>query len=495
MKSENALALVLPHQLFEANPALVQVEKVVLVEEYLLFQHYAFHKQKLAFHRASMNFYASWLKNRHYRVEYVESLSEKSDIRTLVPELKSQGWERIHYIDPVDDWLHQRMKVSADQAGMELISYESPLFMNSSADINDYLEKSKSFRQTDFYIRQRKLRNILIDADNKPVGGRWTFDTANRKKYPKGHTPPSIDFPPLNRFYSDAWTYVERNFPDNVGQLNKSVRYPVTYKETRQWLDVFLQERLAGFGTYQDAMVKGEHFLHHSILSPMLNAGLITPAEVIERTLAHAGQREVPLNALEGFIRQILGWREFIRIIYEKQGRRQRSKNYWGFTRPLPPSFWEGQTGILPVDQVIQKVLATGYAHHIERLMVLGNFMLLCEFNPDEVYRWFMEMFIDACDWVMVPNVYGMSQFADGGIMSSKPYISSSNYLMKMGDFAPGPWQQTWDGLFWRFMNTHRQVLKKNPRMRMLISTFDKMAPQKQQSLLEAAEQWLCSIS
>jgi len=177
--------------------------------------------------------------------------------------------------------------------------------------------------------------------------------------------------------------------------------------------------------------------------------------------------------------------------MYEAKGSFSRTKNFWGFERKIPASFYDGTTGIVPVDETIKQVLKTGYCHHIERLMVLGNFMLLCEFDPDEVYRWFMELFIDAYDWVMVPNVYGMSQFADGGLFATKPYISGSNYLMKMSDHKKGDWQPAWDGLFWRFMHVNRDFFLKNPRLGMLVRTFDKMSDEKQQNHLQNAEDFL----
>ena len=198
----------------------------------------------------------------------------------------------------------------------------------------------------------------------------------------------------------------------------------------------------------------------------MLNVGLITPQEIVSESLQFARKNNIPINSTEGFIRQIIGWREFIRGIYECKGSEQRTKNFWGFKRKIPKSFYDGSTGIEPIDITIKKVLKTGYCHHIERLMVLGNFMILCEFDPDEVYRWFMELFIDAYDWVMVPNVYGMSQFADGGLMATKPYISGSNYLMKMSDYKKGEWQTIWDALFWRFMHVHRDFFSKKSKAR-----------------------------
>jgi deoxyribodipyrimidine photolyase-related protein len=183
-----------------------------------------------------------------------------------------------------------------------------------------------------------------------------------------------------------------------------------------------------------------------------------------------------------------------MRGVYVTKGSEERVRNFWGFSRKIPKSFYDGTTGIFPVDETIKKVLETGYCHHIERLMVLGNFMLLCEFDPDEVYRWFMELFIDAYDWVMVPNVYGMSQFADGGLMATKPYISGSNYLMKMSDYKKGEWQHVWDGLFWRFMHIHRDFFLQNPRLGMLVNTFDKMPHEKQKSHLKNAEEFLCKL-
>jgi deoxyribodipyrimidine photolyase-related protein len=252
--------------------------------------------------------------------------------------------------------------------------------------------------------------------------------------------------------------------------------------------------RFAEFGAYEDAIVTKEIFLHHGVLTPMLNVGLLTPQYLIDEALAYAKENDIPINSLEGFIRQILGWREFIRAVYELKGNEERTRNYWGFTRKIPASFWNGTTGIEPIDSTIKKILETGYCHHIERLMVLGNFMLLCEFDPNEVYRWFMEMFIDAYDWVMVPNVYGMSQFADGGLMSTKPYISGSNYLMKMSDYPKGDWQTVWDGLFWRFMHVHRDFFLQNPRLGMLVKTFDKMPNQKRQLHLDNADRYLDAL-
>jgi deoxyribodipyrimidine photolyase-related protein len=283
---------------------------------------------------------------------------------------------------------------------------------------------------------------------------------------------------------------VRQHFSNAYGQA-APFAYPTNHAEAAAWLDEFLAARLQHFGAYEDAMVMQEPLLYHSLLTPMLNIGLLNPQQVVDKTLAFAAVHALPLNSLEGFIRQIVGWREFIHQVYLRAGRQQRSTNYWGFTRQIPPQFWTGATGILPIDTVVKKALATGYNHHIERLMVLGNFFLLCEFDPNAVYHWFMEMYVDAYDWVMVPNVYGMTQFADGGLMTTKPYISGSNYLLKMSDVAKGPWTAVWDGLFWRFMHVHRNYFTQNPRLGMLVGTFDKMPAEKRAAHLAVAHQFL----
>jgi deoxyribodipyrimidine photolyase-related protein len=298
----------------------------------------------------------------------------------------------------------------------------------------------------------------------------------------------------VNSYFEEAIDYVNTHFNTNIGKLHQSPIYPTTFDEAERWLQQFFKTRIEEFGVYEDTIVNDQHFLNHSVLSPLINVGLLTPSEVLSEVLDYANSHNIPINSLEGFIRQILGWREFIRGVYEVKGSEERIKNFWNHSQKIPASFYSGTTGILPIDQTIKKILKTGYAHHIERLMVLGNFMLLCEFDPDSVYQWFMELFIDAYDWVMVPNVYGMSLYADGGIMSTKPYISSSNYIKKMSDYPNGNWQTIWDGLFWRFMDKHRSFFSKNPRLNMLVGTLDKMSDDKKFQHLKIAENFLASL-
>ncbi|MBC6426322.1 MAG: cryptochrome/photolyase family protein [Ekhidna sp.] len=485
-------AIIFPHQLFEDNPIIQVRRKVYLVEEYLFFKQYRFHKQKLALHRATMKFYEKFLRDRYIEVEYIHSIHPNSDIRELIERMDVNV---IHFVDLVDNYLNRRISEGCRRKGIKLIRYQSPGFINIQEELSEFFKPTKKkFLQTEFYTKERKKRGILIDDAAHPIGGRWTFDVENRKKYPKDKAPPKVSFPPVNSFYDEAVEYVERYFSSNPGSIGASPLYPIDFESAKAWLEQFLQTRFSEFGDYEDAIVSKESILNHSLFSPLINIGLLTPGFVIDEILKYAGLHDISVNNTEGIIRQLIGWREFIRGVYEVKGSEERTCNFWRFKRKIPSSFYDGTTDIEPVDSTIKKLLKTGYNHHIERLMILGNFMLLCEFDPDEVYQWFMELYIDAYDWVMVPNVYGMSQFADGGLMSTKPYISGSNYIMKMSDFKKGTWNTVWDGLFWRFMDLHRDFFLSNPRLGMLIRTFDKMSEERRKAHHEAAENFLLGL-
>ncbi len=291
--------------------------------------------------------------------------------------------------------------------------------------------------------------------------------------------------------HRNGWS---KHFPDNPGSC-ASPQYPIDHDGAAEWLDTFLHERFHLFGDYEDAILKGESWLWHSVLTPMLNCGLLTPRQVVNETLAFAEKHDVPVNSVEGFVRQIIGWREFIHATYTDLGVEMRNGNHWNHTRPLPDSFYDGTTGIGPIDDTIHRILETGYCHHIERLMVLGGFMFLCEIDPDDIYRWFMEMFVDAYDWVMVPNAYAMSQHADGGLITTKPYFSGSNYIRKMSDWtgkeeADGEganWAEIWDALYWTWIDKHADELAKNPRWAMMVSASKRMGEEKMAGMREMA--------
>ncbi len=487
--------VIFPHQLFKEHPLFDLDGSFVLLEEFLFFKQYAFHKQKIAFHRATMKYYERFLQERGKKVDYIASEDAKSDIRFFIQQMAAKGITQINIVDPTDDWLERRMSNTCKKYSIVLHQIASPMFLNTREELQPFFAPSKKkFFQTDFYKKERIKRNILLNKDKTPVGGQWTFDADNRKKYPKGKSVVSFPILPSNNDWEEAKIYTENKFSHCPGNYSDSLHYPTTHDAAEAWLDRFLADRFSDFGIYEDAIVEKELLLHHSLLTPMLNAGLLTPSLILIKTLDCAQAKEIPLNSLEGFIRQIIGWREFIRGVYMAKGREERTQNFWGFTRKIPSSFYTGTTGIPPIDSTIRKILDTGYCHHIERLMVLGNFMLLCEFDPDEVYRWFMELFIDAYDWVMVPNVYGMSQFADGGLMATKPYISGSNYLLKMSDYPKGSWTEVWDALFWRFMNKQRAFFLSNPRLGLLIKSYDKFDAVKKEQITQKAENFLASM-
>ncbi len=497
-------SLIFPHQLFNHHPALEKNIPVYLIEEELFFTQFAFHKQKILLHRASMKAYQHELIKKGFTVHYIESAGQPTSICSVIAGLAEKGFRKLHVADPCDYLLERRTRRGCRQHAIDVHWISAPDFITPPDWIETWSQNKSHFHQTDFYVLQRKRLNILTDEQHRPVGGKWTYDAENRKKAPKGFTPPSIPMLAEDQWLKEARAYVEKYFSHNPGQLpdkKNPIYWGWTREQALRLLNDFLEKRFQLFGDYEDAIIQNQSFLCHSVLSPMINVGLITPQELIDAVLAYSSKQHIPMNSLEGYLRQVIGWREFISLMYRKKGCEQRTRNFWGFHRKIPKSFYSGTTGIVPIDHTIRKIQKTGYAHHIERLMVLGNFFLLCEFNPDEVYQWFMELFIDAYDWVMVPNVYGMTQFADAGIMTTKPYICGSNYIIKMSDYKKevssdesNAWNDIWDGLFWRFMDKQRNFFKSNPRMGMLINTFDKMDESRKQFLLHSANQFLHSI-
>ncbi|MGY5352745.1 cryptochrome/photolyase family protein [Wenyingzhuangia sp. IMCC45533] len=485
------VSIIFPHQLFKEHPIHNDKGDIYLVEEFLFFKQYNFHKTKIAFHRASMKFYADFLTENGLNVKYIDSHSKLSDIRNLIDFFAEENVEQITFIDPVDEWLQNRIQSKAHQNNVALNCLDTQLFLNSKQDLASFFKPDKSkFYHATFYKQQRQSKQILLVNDKDPLGGKWSFDSENRKKYPAKKTPPNINYPNQDQYWEEAKIYTQTYYANNLGEITSTSLYPYTFESADDWLHDFLENRFYAFGDYEDAIHKDNSTLHHSVLSPLMNVGLISPKNIVDRTLAYAKENNTNLNCTEGFIRQVTGWREFIRGMYICKGNYSRTQNFWNFKRKIPKTFYTGETGIPPVDTAIKSVLKDGYCHHIERLMVLGNFMLLCEFDPNEVYQWFMELFIDAYDWVMVPNVYGMSQFADGGLFATKPYISSSNYILKMSNHKRGDWQQTWDGLFWHFMDKQRNFFNANPRLNMLLRNFDKMEASKKEAHLKNAQKF-----
>lgn len=269
-----------------------------------------------------------------------------------------------------------------------------------------------------------------------------------------------------------------KEFADHPGDAD-DFWLPVTRQGAKDWLERFLKERLYEFGPYEDAIPSHSETLYHSVLTPFLNTGLLTPRYVIHQTLKYHEHHNIPLTSLEGFIRQIIGWREFIRGIYQNFSEVEESTNFWQHRKKLTEAWYKGDTGVPALDRAIQRANKRAYGHHIERLMVVGNLMLLLEVDPKEAHRWFMEMFLDSSDWVMGPNVYGMALFSDGGVFATKPYICGSNYLRKMSGDPAGDWCEEVDGLYWSFIRKHRNYFSKNPRLAMMSRAAEKISTEK----------------
>ncbi len=499
MSPNDSVLLIFPHQLFNDHAGLtLGAQDIIIVEDDLFFKdhQYAinFHRKKLILHRASMKAFAQRLMAQGYNVRYCDWQPKLLD--SLFKDVAKIS-KYLLVSDCVDFALNKRLKRLGQHHNVEIRWLKSQLFINSNEENKRYRKGKKRWFMADFYQYQRRKLGLLMDTDNKPVGGKWSFDEENRKKIPKKQRAniPKLVFPDENQWVTDAREYVGKRFPDALG-CSEDFEYPVTHEDALVWLDEFLTQRFALFGPYEDALVPQESWLYHSILTPMMNIGLLSPDTVLQKAVSFAETKDVPLASLEGFIRQIIGWREFMRATYVDLGVSMRTTNHWQHQRKIPPTFYTGTTGITPIDDVIKRTLQTGYCHHIERLMVLGGFMFLCEFDPDEIYRWFMELFIDSYDWVMVPNVYAMSQNADGGLITTKPYFSGSSYLKKMGyDDLEGDWCDTWDGLYWRWINLHQEELAKNPRWAMMCAMARKMDAQKMQNHMTQAERFLASLS
>ncbi|PSL39954.1 deoxyribodipyrimidine photolyase-related protein [Labedella gwakjiensis] len=497
MSSGPSLRLVLPHQLFDVHLEAPDDTVFVLIEHDLLFRQYRFHAQKLVLHRASMDRFALRLRQRGFDVEHLRSEADRGSNRQLADLVRKLDPALVTWFDVVDDWLERDLLAALAEGGYRMQRsdvMETPNFLTDREDIDDWFARNDA-RMQNFYVWQRKRLDVLLDH-GKPVGGKWSFDADNRKKLPKGYRPPTVerfadhpvfresgtlDIGGSDREVADevsaAITWVAAEFPDNPGDPHLFA-WPTTADEAREHLREFVRERLDDFGPYEDAISATHPFINHGLLTGPLNIGLLDPREILDAVLEGAHE-DTPLASLEGFVRQIIGWREYMRATYRTQGRRMRTSNVLGHERTLDPGWWDATTGLAPVDLVVSRVLDTGYAHHIERLMVLGNAMCLLRIHPDAVYEWFMELFIDAYDWVMVPNVYAMSQFAAGDRITTKPYVSGSNYLRKMSDLPTGGWVPDWDALYWAFIEDHRPVFASNPRSTMVVSLLDRMDAEK----------------
>ncbi len=492
------ILLIFPNQLFKLPKQQLDVSQIALIEDNLFFGcdsqwQQKFHSQKIIFHKATMGAYKEDLKKKGYDVQH---LKHRRDKRTehYLNYLAKKGFKSFIIFETFDWSLERRIKNFCLENDLNLIVKKSEMFITNEELVDELLNKEKIHGMKTFYQKQRQSLDILIDKDGSPTGGEWSFDKMNRKKLPSKFEVPIIPSLKYNKFIEIAKKEVNLNYQDYYGSY-ESFNYPVTHQDAEKWFDDFLANRFNLFGDYEDAISSKHRILWHSLLSPLINSGLLLPKQIIEKANSFYESNKIGINSFEGFIRQIIGWREFILIIYKRNNLELRNGNFWGFEdKPIPVSFYTGTTGIKPLDDSIKNILETGYAHHIERLMVIGNFMLLCRFHPNRVYQWFMELFIDSYDWVMVPNVYGMSQFSNGGLFTTKPYISGSNYIKKMSDYKSGDWSEIWDSLFWTFIDDYKYIFKNQYRLSMILRNLEKMDVNKKINHRRVATEFLSTL-
>jgi len=476
-------------KLFEQS----QGNHVLMIEDHGLCTHFRYHKHKLIFFLSAMRHHAEELKaDQELSYIPIEDDSGKLDTRSFEDKLSAHLKQhssisklRIYNID--DRFFEDRISKWAENQSLSIEWIEGDKFLFPLSDFESYLSESKKPFLKTYYERQRKALGILVDENNKPEGGQWSFDADNRKKLPKNHaTPHALAFEESKNL-KEVKALVDRHFADHPGKSTE-FRWATSRKQALKVLQQFVEEKLELFGPYEDAFEPDLKFGYHSTLSPYLNIGLLSPSEVLEAVLEAHQKTGANLASVEGFVRQVIGWREFIRGMYRNY---EFGGNHFDIHNKLSAHWYNGNTGIPPLDDSIKKVNQEAYNHHIERLMVIGNMMLLCEIKPTEVYRWFMEMYIDSADWVMEPNVFGMSQFSDAGIFATKPYIAGSNYMRKMSHYPKGDWCDVVDGLYWRFIDKHRKTFANNHRMSMMIATLGKMNEERKTKIFAAAEEFI----
>lgn len=509
------ILLVLPTQLFEANPLVPLMEKVYVIEEPFYFTRLKFHKQKLMYHRATMRYYYDVLRsNPACNVEYI-------DYKHVHYKRLFKKATHIHLYDPIDIPVLEHITKCAKAARKhtpQLHVHDTPAFLETRAELEDYrnhhTNKQNYYHDASFYRWQRRRLNILMDNNHitpTPLFNKWSFDKDNRTPFPTKYEEAPLKMYSNTPYIKEAIQYVRRNFVSNFGELTTDTcYYPVTHEDAKRHLRAFLQKKLSTFGTYQDAVSPNVVFGSHSALSPMLNIGLLTPALVVQETLKAFNnskntqkQRQQMMPSVEGFLRQVIGWRSYVRFIYMYHGTSMTTMNFLGHKNKLHTNWYTASTGMQVIDSLIDKVRTYAYLHHIERLMYIGNFALLTQIHPQDIYTWFMICFIDSYEWVMVPNVFGMSQHSLTDIsMMTRPYFSSSNYIKKMSTPPPPKqtiqlgtkeyvWSEVWDALYYTFINKHKDYLKTVYATAMQVKHWETMSKEKQRAMLHIANTYM----
>jgi deoxyribodipyrimidine photolyase-related protein len=455
-------------------------------------------QMKLVLHRATMRYYVDYLKKNGYKkINYVEE-EELNKSKSKYSEFITANPSSIEMFDPVDRIISK--KVSSNLSKHEIVIYDNPGFLLTGeacekykASISGNKSKSKRYSHANFYSW------VKDHLDLTKLLGKKSYDNENREPMPSSVEVPSIPSlakSKINQTYvKDAVRYIKTNYPNNYGD-GEEFYLPVTHTECQKWFKNFLTKRFSKFGKYQDAISQKEPWVFHSVIAPMVNVGTLDMGWVLAETVKYYNKHKsgsatskIDINSCEGFIRQIVGWREYSRYLYmyEDYGK----SNHFNHKRKLTAGWYKGTLGIKPVDWAINGAFKYGYLHHIGRLMIMANFMNLCELDPDEVFKWFMEFSMDSYQWVMYNNIYGMGTYADGGLTMSKPYLSSSNYILKMSDFVKDKhWEVIWTDLFYRFLYKHETKLKGTPYLRNL-AYYKSLSDGDKRALLKRADDFI----
>lgn len=470
-----SITLILGDQLFQKHSAFELETDFVMLESKDFNAEYKYHKSRINHCFVAMREYGDYLKSLGKQVHYFDYFKQATLDNVFRFLVDSQYTD--FYVAEINNKIFTSIIAQlCEFNNLNLHVLPSPKFLTKTEDWQAYRTKhSKRLNMNDFYIMQRKRLNLFLDDKGNSSFGKWSLDEDNRKKLPKSVQVDSRLKPYHSKHEADVKKVIQEYFVDNYGELSP-LYFPVNHTQAWEHLQEFGIKYFAQFGDYEDAMSTRDPFLFHSTISPLLNNGLLTPREVIDWVME---QDQVPDNSREGFVRQVIGWREWVNALYWNVYDQDLTKyNFFGNTKPLPAYFWdqnelESIKDNVPLYYALQSVFKYAYCHHIERLMVIANWMTLNEYEPMECYTWFMTMFIDSYTWVMVPNVLGMGLYADGGIFATKPYVGGGNYIKKMSDYPSGKgvadWEKLWTDKFWNFVLKHEKVFLGNPRMNMLI--------------------------
>ncbi|WP_370232464.1 cryptochrome/photolyase family protein [Cognatishimia sp.] len=463
------------------------------------------HKKKIAFIFSAMRHFAQERKARGNQVRYIK-YNDPDNSGTLFGEVEKaltrHGCSEVVITKPGEFRLLKEFETWAERLSVTVSLREDDRFLCSVEDFASWAAGRKQLRMEYFYREMRRKYAILMSQDG-PIGGQWNFDTENRKPPANGLKIPDTYKAKPDPITQSVLDLVEARFDDHFGDLHP-FHFAVTRDQALEALGAFVERRLCLFGDYQDAMIQGEPWMFHSHIGLYLNCGLLTPMECIRRAEAAYHDGHAPLNAVEGFIRQILGWREYVRGIYWLKMPAYQAMNFFGVDRPLPSFFWTGDTQMNCLRQCISETKSNAYAHHIQRLMVLGNFALIAGLDPDEVNNWYMIVYADAYEWVELPNVTGMILFADGGQLGSKPYAASGAYINKMSDYCRncrykptvknGPNACPFNYLYWDFLSRNETKLRGNPRMGLIYKTLDRMSDEKHDAVRDNSRRFLSAM-